>query len=126
MARDFNSFKAVARFVEEPKTFPGKNGKEGYLQVRMVTTSQEGYGEKPKKDLWFTAFFRQSQIEKVYQYFTKGKPIIVSGRLTQDEFTTQTGEARTGLTLDVKDWEFLPSGPRTGEAEQTSSDSLPF
>jgi single-stranded DNA-binding protein len=53
---------------------------------------------------------------------TKGSQVVVSGELTQREYTTTAGEARTSLELRVSELEF--AGPKS-DAQESAPASAP-
>lgn len=74
-----------------------------------------------KDDVCFvdlSAFGRQA--ETINQYMTKGKPILVEGRLRFDSWTGQDGQKRSRLTVVVETFSFVgargeaPGGPPGG------------
>jgi single-strand DNA-binding protein len=56
------------------------------------------------------------QAEVINQYFTKGKPILVEGRLKYDQWEGKDGARKSRLTVAVDRFEFIgaPSGERGG------------
>ena len=51
------------------------------------------------------------QAETIGQYFKKGNPIFLEGRLHQDQWVDkQTGEKRSRLKVVLRNFQFLPSG----------------
>ncbi len=47
--------------------------------------------------------------ENIHKYFTKGKPILVEGRLQLDQWTDKQGQKRSKHRLVVNRFEFVPS-----------------
>jgi len=54
--------------------------------------------------------------ELCQQYLSKGRPVLVEGRLTYDEWKTPQGESRNKLRVRADTVKFLGSGKR-GEAQ---------
>ena len=51
------------------------------------------------------------QAETIGQYFKKGNPIFLEGRLRQDQWEDkQTGQKRSQLKVVLRNFQFLPSG----------------
>jgi single-strand DNA-binding protein len=92
-----------------------------------------------------SAFGRQA--ETINQYMSKGRPILVEGRLRFDSWTGQDGQKRSKLSVTVENFQFVggrgegggashdqgppsgggqggPSGPPTDESPPM--DDLPF
>lgn len=63
------------------------------------------------------AFGRQAEI--IGQYFKKGSPILVEGRLRLDQWTDKnTGQKQSKLKVSLETFSFLQSGGRGGEGGQ--------
>lgn len=58
------------------------------------------------------AFGRQGEV--INQYMSKGKPILVEGRLKYHQWTAQDGSKQSRLSVVVDNFQFL-GGPRDGE-----------
>ena len=56
------------------------------------------------------AFGRQA--ETINQYMSKGRPILIDGRLKFDSWTGQDGQRRSKLSVVVENFQFV--GPREG------------
>lgn len=71
------------------------------------------------------------QAETIVQYFKKGNPIFLEGRLRQDQWVDkQTGQKRSLLKVVLENFKFLPSGQsREGGSppspRQAAADSEP-
>ena len=54
------------------------------------------------------------QAETLNQYMTKGKPILVEGRLKYDQWESKEGQKRSKLYVVIENFQFLgaPSGER--------------
>ena len=80
------------------------------------------------------AFGRQGEV--VNEYFSKGKPILVEGRLRFRQWETDSGEKRSKLSVTLdrfsfvgsrQDGEFQDGGSSAGGAIATSTDDdIPF
>ncbi|MDR1433376.1 MAG: single-stranded DNA-binding protein [Puniceicoccales bacterium] len=53
------------------------------------------------------AFGKQAEI--IGKYFTKGRPILVEGRLRLDQWETQSGEKRSKLGVVLENFQFVDS-----------------
>ena len=68
-----------------------------------------------------TAWGRQAEV--INEYFAKGRPIFLEGRLRLDQWTSQDGQRRSKLRVVLDNFEFItprgdghaPSGPPPGE-----------
>ena len=74
------------------------------------------------------------QAETCVQYLTKGRPVLVEGRLQLDKWQTENGEARSKLRVKADRVQFLSNGKngngngeqKEGEAAEEEADALPF
>jgi len=59
--------------------------------------------------------------ENIAKYFTKGKPILIEGRLKLDDWQDkQTGQKRTKLKVIAEKFEFVGSSQPTQTTSQTT------
>lgn len=65
-----------------------------------------------------SAFGRQA--ETINQYMSKGKPILVEGRLKFDSWTAQDGSKRSKLSVVVENFQFV--GARDAAAEPVGAE----
>jgi len=80
-------------------------------------------GEKKEEVIYFDVQAWAKTAETVAQYFKKGKPIIVQGRLKQESWTDRaTGEKRSKVRVVMERFEFCGDakggGSAAGEAPQ--------
>ena len=70
------------------------------------------------------AFGRQA--ENINKYLSKGRLILVEGRLTFDSWTAQDGTKRSKHRITVENFQFLPGAAHTGpsQAEQEASGAV--
>lgn len=47
--------------------------------------------------------------ESIARYFTKGKPIVVAGRLRTESYKDKQGNSRSRTEVVVDRWEFVPA-----------------
>ena len=60
-----------------------------------------------------TAFGRQAEVIK--QYMSKGRPILIEGRLRYDSWTGQDGQKRSKLGVVVENFQFVGGRGEGGE-----------
>lgn len=73
-----------------------------------------------------TAFGRQAEVIK--QYMSKGRPILIEGRLRYDSWTGQDGQKRSKLGVIVENFQFVGSrgeGVPAGEGGGAPVRSVP-
>jgi single-strand DNA-binding protein len=92
------------------------NGGTQVLSLNLATNS--GYGEN-KITLWVRCSMFGARADRLAPMLSKGSQVLVVGELTQREYTTTAGEARTSLELRVSELEF--AGPRPDDAAQPSA-----
>lgn len=63
-----------------------------------------------------TAFGRQG--ETINQYMSKGRPILIEGRLKFDSWTGQDGQRRSKLSVVVENFRFVGARDAAGQADQ--------
>jgi single-strand DNA-binding protein len=83
-----------------------------------VATSERRRGrdgnEGEETTTWFRVTFWGRQAEFCSQYFTKGKPVYIEGRLSQREWTDRDGNKRYSLEVHGSEINFI--GNRGDEA----------
>ena len=65
-----------------------------------------------------TAWARRAEV--INQYFQKGKPILIEGRLAFDTWTTPEGQKRSKHSVVVDSFEFLGGPASDGERSQAA------
>jgi single-strand DNA-binding protein len=100
-------------------------------------------GQWADKPMFFNVSVFGRQAETCQQYLTKGRPVVVDGRLSQREWQTQEGEKRLALDVIADNVQFgsaregAPAGaPRSGgpfpndaglePADEDFGDDIPF
>ncbi len=63
-----------------------------------------------------TAFARTGEV--IAQYFTKGKPIFIEGRLKFDSWEGKDGTKRSKLSIVVENFQFVGGDPGGGEKRE--------
>lgn len=129
----------------------GKDPELRYLPNGTPTTSlsvatNNSYtnqkGEQVKETTWFRVSVFGKQAESCSQYLTKGRQVLVEGRLRPDPttggprlWTGNDGTVRASFDITATTVRFLGSGPGRGEAgagaggdmgPEISEDDIPF
>jgi single-strand DNA-binding protein len=68
-------------------------------------------GEKKEETCFVDASVFGKRAEVVSEYFSKGKPIFIEGRLQFQQWEAKDGQKRSALRVVVEDFQFV--GPRT-------------
>jgi single-strand DNA-binding protein len=63
--------------------------------------------------------------ERLSEYFTKGKPILVEGELEFQQWETKEGQKRNALKINVQDWFFVGGKAESSNAGGASNPSFP-
>ena len=81
-------------------------------------------GEEKKAD-FFTVVAWQSKAEFVSKYFSKGKPILVCGRLENRSWTDKNGNNRISTEIIAEEVSFVNSKENSTEAKSEPSTYVP-
>ena len=84
------------------------------LAVNRRWKSREGEDRDETCFIDCRAFGRTA--ENINKYLSKGRPLLVEGRLTFDSWTAQDGTKRSKLRIVVENFEFMGSGQRRNGA----------
>lgn len=86
-----------------------------------------GFGKK-KKTEWYDVSVWGKRGDSLAPYLTKGKPVMITGEITHDEFQRRDGSAGLAIRVDASAVEFLPSARNTEPpAELTAKkEEIPF
>ena len=87
------------------------------LATNRKWTAQDGTQREETCFVDCRAFGRQA--ENINKYMSKGRPILIEGRLTFDSWTAQDGTKRSKHRVTVENFQFLP-GTGRGGSEQAS------
>ena len=65
--------------------------------------------------------------ETINKYMSKGKPLMVEGRLSFDQWEAQDGTKRSKHRVTVEDFQFMPDGQRQqGQQQASDPDDIAF
>ena len=74
------------------------------LEWSMAVSSKRGGDETTN---WYRCALFGQRASKIEQYLTKGKAVLVTGRLVVRDYQTKQGEDRYSLDVNVGEVEFL-------------------
>jgi single-strand DNA-binding protein len=103
----------------------GRYTPDGKYVANMNIAVDSGYGEN-KKTMWVKGSMFGERAEKIGGYLLKGKPVLITGRLSMDSdgnprtWVDQQGKTHASFEVIVNDLIFLPDKKREGEAEPGS------
>jgi single-strand DNA-binding protein len=95
-------------------------------------------GSKKESTCFIDCRSYAGQAEVIKQYFSKGKPIFIEGRLDFDSWTAQDGSKRSKHRVTVENFQFVGSpsggsgGANPGQSQQNdgpppaTDDDIPF
>jgi single-strand DNA-binding protein len=109
-----NVFVVQGNIVAEP-TFHG----EGETVARFTIANNTGFGDNAESHFFDCVAFGK-QVETIKKYLTKGKEIVVRGKVVQRRWKTDEGENRSKLEVRLENFEgfsFTNGGSRGAEAE---------
>jgi single-strand DNA-binding protein len=93
------------------------------LAMNRKWTGQDGSQREETCFVDCRAFGRMA--ENINKYMSKGRPLLVEGRLTFDTWTAQDGSKRSKHRVTVESFTFLPGGGGGGGQGQPDQDLAP-
>lgn len=72
------------------------------------TVATNYYSGGENKTEWFSVVFFGQRAETLAQHFTKGKPIVLDGRLQSRKYQDKEGIERTIYEVIGENWAFVP------------------
>lgn len=118
---NFNRVMLMGNLTRDPELRYTKNGKAvckfGLALNRHFTGSD---GQKQKKTTFVDVTFWERRGEVIAEYFKKGAPIFIEGRLEMDEWENEKNEKRTKLYIVGDTFEFLERGPKAAGAGEAT------
>ncbi len=116
----FNKVILMGNFTRDPElrqTQSGTNICSFSIAInRSYYSSQDGSAREETCFVDVVSFGKSAV--SVSKYFSKGKPILVEGRLRQDNWEDKSGQKRTKLTVVLESFEFVDS--RGGDSSSGS------
>lgn len=96
------------------------------LGLAVNESYKDKAGEKHESTVFVDVVVWGRTAEVIAEYFQKGSPIFIEGRLQFDEWENQQGEKRTKLRVRADKFEFIGKGEKKTESTphnaQTGSD----
>ncbi len=106
----FNRVILMGNLTRDPEMRQTQNGTSicrFSIAVNRSFSSQDGSQRDETCFVDIDSFGRTA--ENIAKYFTKGKPILVEGRLRQDSWEDKQGQKRTKLVVVLERFEFIGS-----------------
>lgn len=115
MARGINQVILMGRLTRDPETRTTPNGKS----VTSFSIAVDRIGQDDQADFFDVTAWEKTG-ELVQQYLSKGRRVLVQGRLRQDSWDDkETGKKRSRVEVTATDVTFL-DGP-SGDSNSSSS-----
>mgnify|MGYP000250559280 CR=1 FL=1 len=121
MARGINQVILMGRLTRDPETRTTTSGKS----VTSFSIAVDRVGQDDQADFFDVTAWEKTG-ELVQQYLSKGRRVLVQGRLRQDSWEDkETGKKRSRVEVTATDVTFLdgPSGDGGGSSSGSSSSS---
>lgn len=78
-------------------------------------------GQKQQRTTWHRCVAWGKQGEIIEKYFSKGKPIQVTGSIQKRDYETDGGEKRQAVDIRVTSFNFVPQSKTGNPTEDTTS-----
>ena len=125
MSLEINSVVLGGNLTKEPVLKEVTGGRKVASFTVACNRTYLSNGEKKKETSFIDVDVWGPVAENCSKYLTKGSPVVVTGRLKQDQWQTETGEKRSRLKVLAVNVQFLPSSRQAGGAgggEETSGE----
>lgn len=97
------------------------------LKIATFSVAVDRKFSKEKKVDFFDCKAFRKQAEVINQYFTKGKEILISGRMESNKWVDKNGATRTSWEVVVDDFEFCGNKSDSVQAQAPAAvDEAPF
>jgi single-strand DNA-binding protein len=111
----YNKITVIGNLGRDPELRYTTDGK-GVCTFSVATTDKyKGRdGNSVENTIWFKVSAWGKLGENVSKYLSKGKQVYIEGRLGKEEWTDNTGKARTELTIFASEVQFLSPATENG------------
>jgi len=118
MSYDINTCTLIGRLTRDIELRKTQSG----LAVGKISIANNTTGDKEKVS-FFDCYLFGDFAENMAQYLTKGKAVAITGRLVQDRWTNNEGQARSRIKIIIDKLSLLSS---SGEKEYNSNSSKDY
>jgi single-strand DNA-binding protein len=116
----FNKVILMGGLTRDPELKQAASGiKVADLSLAITEQWKDKNGESQESTCYVDIVVWNKQAELCCQYLSKGRQILVEGRLQLDEWTNQQGEKRNKLRVRADRVQFMPDGSKRGEGGGT-------
>jgi single-strand DNA-binding protein len=114
----FNRVVLMGNLTRDPEMRQTPSGAQvAEMRLAISETYRDRQTNQPKEITCYVDVVVWNKLaELCQQYLAKGRPVLVEGRLTYDEWKTPQGEARNKLRVRADTVKFLGT-PKRGEAQ---------
>lgn len=121
----YNKVILMGNFTRDPELRQTQSGTSVCRFSIAVNRSYNGQDGNVREETCFVevdVFGRTA--ENIAKFFTKGKPILIEGRLRQDTWDDkETGKSRSKLVVVLERFEFVGGARDSGDSDSYSSSS---
>lgn len=120
-----NDIKLMGRLARDPEFFTEGTPRVNFTIAVDRRTTRDG----DKADFFRCVAWDGEKVKTATQikdYFVKGKPIIVYGRMENDPYTDKEGRLRDSWAVKVERWEFVLSDPTQKQKANTVTETDSF
>lgn len=120
----------VGRLTRDPEQRQAGQYNVTNFTVASDSTRKNKQGEYDTTFVRCAVFGKQGDV--IAQQFQKGRPIIVSGELSTNEWQDQQGNQRQSFEMSVQNFSFVPRDYAQGQTQQeqqapeVTDDDMPF
>ncbi len=119
----FNKVILLGNLTRDPETRVTAGGltiaKLGLAVSRVYSTKD---GERREETTFVDVDCFGKQAETLAKYMSKGKPLMIEGRLKLDQWESNDGQKRSKLGVVLESFQFLPDGSRDRADQSDRSD----
>lgn len=126
MAKGFNKVILMGNLVRDPETRTTPNGQSVTSFTLAVNRQWSQDGEKRESVSYIDCVVWGKPGEIIAQYVSKGRALLVSGRLDQRSWDDkESGQKRSKVEVVVEDFNFVDSRGAGGDFHETSGSAAP-
>ena len=115
---NYNRVLLMGRLTRDPDLRYTKDG-TAICKFGLAVNRTFGTGDQRKeKSTFVDVTMWQRKAEVVAEYFKKGSPIFIEGRLELDQWESENKEKRSKLYVVAENFEFLERGSKSAVAQE--------
>lgn len=115
MSLNINQFIVAGNLTRDPElTNLPSNTQVAEFGIAVNRHYKDANGNKQESVDYFNCKAFGKQAETIGQYFRKGKPIFVNGRVQFEQWEDRDGGKRSKHVVVVQSFQFVPDGKRDG------------